>query len=229
MISRQWMWNERQQVGTDYESVDEVRRYEERMGRFRDLPAENSAILQMLNLPVTARIIEIGTGTGHFARAAAGEGLQVVAADISKVMLEYAASTAADMGLGGIVFVNSGFLELELETESFDGVYSSLALHHLPDVWKMVALEKIYSALKAGGQFILRDVVFDWSDSAPVQCFDNFVNGMPQETQAPAAGHVAKEYSTLEWIMRGLLERAGFKIITHKVDEHCLHTYHCRK
>lgn len=40
-----WQWNEMQQVGTDYANVAEVERYEQRMGEFRNLPAEDAAIL----------------------------------------------------------------------------------------------------------------------------------------------------------------------------------------
>ena len=66
-----WQWNEIQHVGTDFADAAEVERYERRMGAFRNLAAEDAAILAALALPPNSHILEIGTGTGHFARAAA--------------------------------------------------------------------------------------------------------------------------------------------------------------
>ena len=40
-----WQWNEIQHVGTDFADAAEVERYERRMGEFRDLAAEDAAIL----------------------------------------------------------------------------------------------------------------------------------------------------------------------------------------
>jgi SAM-dependent methyltransferase len=39
-------------------------------------------------------------------------------------------------------------------------VYSRNALHHLPDVWKAVALRRIADMLRPGGAFVLRDTVY---------------------------------------------------------------------
>jgi len=72
--------------------------------------------------------------------------------------------------------VQAGFLSYEHEGNAADIVYSRNALHHLPDFWKAVALERIAGILKPDGTPRLRDLVFDFdpegcqnSDSAPNQ------------------------------------------------------------
>ena len=207
-----WQWNEIQQVGTDYADVAEVERYERRMGEFRNLPAEDAAILDTLALPKGSRILEIGTGTGHFARAAARAGHRVTALDVSPAMLQYAEARAKADGLTGIEFCHAGFLTFTAAPATFDAAVSVAVLHHLPDLWKAMALSNIHRALKSGGQFFLCDVVFASKDRVPSAQFDAFIGAMPESTRQAAVGHIAKEYSTLDWIMEGLLARAGFQI-----------------
>ncbi len=207
-----WQWNELQQVGTDYADATEVERYEQRMGEFRNLAAEDAAILALLDLPESSRVLEIGTGTGHFARAAARAGHRVTALDVSPAMLEYAARRAQAEGLSGIDFEHAGFLTFATAPATFDAAVSVAVLHHLPDLWKSVALENIRRTLKPGGQFLLCDLVFS-SDGHPLGTqFDALIHALPEGTRAGAIGHIAKEFSTLDWVMEGLLTRAGFQI-----------------
>lgn len=207
-----WQWNEIKQVGTDYADVAEVERYERRMSEFRDLAAEDAAILDALALPTGSRILEIGTGTGHFARAAAGAGCRVTALDVSPAMLEYAAKRAAAEGLAGIEFRHAGFLTFAAAPATFDAAVSVAVLHHLPDVWKAVALSNVHRALKPGGRFLLCDVVFSSRGSDLRSQFDTFIGAMPPSLHDGTIVHIAKEYSTLDWIMEGLLTQAGFAI-----------------
>jgi putative AdoMet-dependent methyltransferase len=208
-----WHWNEIRQVGTDYSDVEEVERYDQRMGEFRDLAAENEAILAELSLPGDSYILEIGTGTGHFARAAARAGHRVRAIDVSKTMLRYAESRAKAEGLTGIEFSHAGFLTSSSAPATFDAAVSVAALHHLPDLWKAIALQNVHRALKPGGRLVLGDVVFSWDGSNHPACFDAFVDSCPEAMRREAARHIAEEYSTLRWIMEGLLVRAGFRIL----------------
>jgi len=208
-----WQWNELQQVGTDYADVAEVERYEKRMGEFRNLAAEDAAILELLALPGPSRILEIGTGSGHFARAAARAGHRVTALDVSPAMLQHAEARAKAEGLKRIEFYQAGFLTFSAEPASYDAVVSVAVLHHLPDVWKAVALQNIHRLIKPGGLFVLGDVVFSWSGEAQAACFEAFINAFPEGVREGAIGHASKEFSTLGWIMKGLLERAGFKIL----------------
>lgn len=209
-----WQWNEIQQVGTDYTDLSEVERYERRMGEFRNLAAEDAALLADLALPVGANVLEIGTGTGHFARAAAKAGLYATAIDISPAMLRYARSRAdADNLSERTAFEQAGFLTFAFEPERFDAAVSVAVLHHLPDLWKAVALRNVYRTLKPGGRFVLRDVVFAWEGDGHAAAFDAFVADCQATMHKESSRHIAQEFSTLDWIMAGLLQRAGFELL----------------
>ncbi len=225
-----WQWDEKQQIGTDYENVTEVEAYDRRMREVRDVSAENRRIIEKLKLPAGARVLEIGTGTGAFAREVAPLCAEVTAIDISPVMLEYATRRAGECGLANITFREGGFLSYDDEPESYDAVVTGLALHHLPDVWKAVALERIHAWLKPGGLLSLRDVVFDWSGETPGKYFDRIAGpGMPEASRTALLRHIRQEYSTLAWIMEGLLARAGFEILDQQRDGAFLRDYLCRK
>lgn len=228
-IQPAWHWNENQQIGTDFFDSREVERYERRMGEFRDLAGEDAAILAALALPAGSRVLEIGTGTGHFALAAARAGHRVTAFDISAAMLEHAQARAENEKLAGVEFLRGGFLGFEVSPGEFDAAVSAAVLHHLPDLWKAVALANVCRALKPGGLFCLRDVVFSSREPDPRWQFDQFVNSMPEGMRGPCAGHVAREYSTLDWIMEGLLARAGFEIQHIEDAQKPLIEYLCKR
>ena len=223
-----WQWNEIQQIGTDYSDVAEVERYERRMGEFRDLAAEDAAILKTLALPAGSHIVEIGTGSGHFARAAARAGYRVTAVDVSATMLQYAEARAKSEGLTGIEFHHGGFLTFSAEPGTFDAAVSVAVLHHLPDLWKAVALKNIHHMLKPGGHLLLGDLVFSSNDRDHPAQFDALIDAMPEGMRQSAIDHIAKEFSTLDWIMEGLLARAGFLIVRTIADHVGLIQYLCR-
>ena len=136
MITSDWQSNEMQQVGTDYNSVEEVAAYDRRMGEFRDVTRENAEMLGMLDLAPGAAVLEIGCGTGRFARAAAAAGLRATAVDVSATMLVYVRQCVQEEGLSEIAMQHAGFLTMEFPPESFDAAVSGAALHHLPDAMR---------------------------------------------------------------------------------------------
>jgi putative AdoMet-dependent methyltransferase len=224
-----WQWNEMQQVGTDYADSNEVAAYDRRMTQFRDVDAENRGILAALQLAPGATVLEIGCGTGRFARAAAAAGLVVTAVDVSAVMLEYLTQQVQAEGLPEIAVQHAGFLTMDLPAAAFDAAVSGAALHHLPDAWKLVALRNVARALKPGGQFILRDVVFVVpAGDPPERCFERFAAAFPN-MRLEAARHVAREFSSYDWIIEGLLTRAGFCIESATQLGDSFIAYHCRK
>jgi putative AdoMet-dependent methyltransferase len=224
-----WQWNEMQQIGTDYADIHEVEKYDERMGAFRDVNTENREMLDMLQLPAGATVLEIGCGTGRFVRAASAAGLQATAIDVSSIMLAYVQDKAQREGLNAITTQQAGFLTLDFPAGSFDAVVSGAALHHLPDAWKMVALHHIARVLKPHGQFILRDVVFSVHEAeTPEMIFERFADSF-KGMRLEAARHVAQEFSTYDWIMEGLLKRAGFRILIEQEVAQSFVVYHCQK
>jgi ubiquinone/menaquinone biosynthesis C-methylase UbiE len=227
-----WKYDEAVQTGTDYESIEEVEKYDERMSRLRDVKEEIDEIFKEIKLSPGQNLVEIGCGTGEFAIAASEICSTVTAVDVSEVMLKFAARKADERGCKNINFVKAGFLDYDHQGEA-DAVVSQIALHHLPDFWKLIALKRIYDMLKMGGRFFLRDLVF----SVPLEKYEQKINGLLKFTGENAgeenaenfARHINQEFSTYDWIMEEMLYRAGFYIESADYGESFIATYVCVK
>ncbi|KJS17441.1 MAG: hypothetical protein VR69_04870 [Peptococcaceae bacterium BRH_c4b] len=233
MLNQPWVYNEMRQIGTDYFSIDEVREYDRRMQKIRDVKKEIEHILNAINTGPGHTVLEFGTGTGEFAIAAAGKCKKIYALDISAVMLDYARQKAESRGQGNITYHQAGFLTYEHRDEPLDAVVTQLALHHLPDFWKFTALRNIYGMLKTGGKFYLRDVVFSSAVENYEEYFTSWIDGIKKMADEGFAAnverHIRDEYSTLDWVMEGMLTRAGFVIENIYQMENCINVYVCVK
>ena len=160
----------------------------------------------------SSTLVDLGAGTGILAAAAVPLFGRVVAVDPSPTML--AAAGARDAGLECVL---AGFLSYEHAGEPPAAVYSRNALHHLPDVWKALALQRVSHTLKPGGTFVLRDIVYTcdpdelegvlnaWFEAATTDPRDGW-------TRAELETHVRDEYSTFAWLLEPMLQRAHFEI-----------------
>lgn len=226
-----WQYNEFRQVGRDYGDSRQVESYDSRHSLFRDIDGECGAILDSLDLPGNAILIEFGTGTGTFSLHASRRCDKVYAVDVSRSMLDFAAQKAAKAGAANITFCHAGFLTYEHQDEAADALVTSLAFHHLPDFWKGMALARMNGMLKHGGRLFISDVVFEQTGAIGniSRWIDHFNSNFGAELAESIADHVREEYSTFDWIMDGLLERAGFRIISGKFDEGVMARYLCMK
>jgi putative AdoMet-dependent methyltransferase len=232
-----WQYDETQQVGTDYRSQEEIQRYDRRMQKLRNVEEEIREILALLDLRPESTVLEIGTGTGEFPIAAAARCARVIAADVSGPMLEYAESKArarlpcAEMEK--IQFVQAGFLTYQHQGPPLDAVVSQLALHHLPDFWKQVALMRVAGMLKEGGRLYLQDVVYSFQASDYQTFFDHYLSRMAklrgQESAEDITAHIRDEYSTLGWILEGMMKRAGLSVEKAEYKYGFIATYLCSK
>jgi putative AdoMet-dependent methyltransferase len=219
-----WLYDEGKQIGTDYEDVSEIRAYDERMAKIRDVGKELQEVLESLDLTPDATVLEIGTGTGEFPIAAVERCSRVIAADVSLPMLRYAREKAKERlreeGREGdverIEFVRGGFLTFEHRGEPLDAVVSQFVLHHLPDFWKQVALFRIAGMLKDGGRLYIRDVVYSFDAADYERFFDSYLSRMAEiggeGTPQDILVHIRDEHSTIGWVLEGMIERAGFAI-----------------
>ena len=236
-----WQYDEGKQIGTDYEDVSEIRIYDQRMAKIRDVRKELLEVIDLLDLTLDSTILEIGTGTGEFPIAAVERCKKVTAADVSLQMLEYARQKAKErleeMGREGdferIEFVRGGFLTYEHRGEPLDAVVSQFALHHLPDFWKQVALIRIAGMLKSGGRLYIRDVVYSFDAADYESFFDRYLSRMAEiggeGTPQDILTHIRDEHSTMGWIMEGMMERAGFEIERSEYRAGFIATYLCVK
>ena len=138
-----WYYNEFEQVGKDFSSIDEVRNYDEKRKHFRDAQQEVVYIAKAIGLNPQFEILEIGCGTAALAMGLAQKCKAVTAIDVSKTMLDYAKEQAQRNGVSNISFANAGFLTFESKAR-FDAVVTQVAFHHLPDFWKMVGIQNMY-------------------------------------------------------------------------------------
>ena len=178
--------------------------------------AAEVAVLQRLGLHRGSVVVDVGTGTGQFALAAAVHCARVVAVDVSPVMLAALRGKLNSAGAGNVEVVQAGFLDYQHSGAPADVVYSRYALHHVPDFWKGVALARLFSALKPGGLLRLWDVVYNFEPiEAEARLEAWCATGGPNSdngawSRADYEEHVRDEHSTYTWILEALAQRAGF-------------------
>ncbi len=227
-----WYYDEFKQIGTDYANIEEVSAYDLRMQKLRDTEKESNCIRELLRIKKSDSVLEIGTGTGELALNISEYCKQVVAIDVSKTMINFARMKAKAQNKTNIEFHNAGFLTYENCDEPFDIIITQLALHHLPDYWKMIALRRIYDTLKKDGKFYLSDVVFPSSIQNYDSYFAKIINDLEKsagdEITRETETHVREEFSTLDWIMEGLLKNVGF-CIEYVKYEGFMASYICKK
>ena|SRR5580698_1424690 len=96
------------------------------------------------------RILDLGCGFGWFCRWAREQGAErVLGFDVSENMLNRAIETTSD---DGIVYERHDLEGIELAEDSFDLVFSSLTLHYIENLARL--LTSVYRALGPGGWFV---------------------------------------------------------------------------
>lgn len=226
-----WQYDEFKQVGTDYGSKAEVEIYDSSHANFRDMEAESPSVLDKLGIEKSHTLIDLGSGTGTFAVHAARRCARVHAVDVSQAMIDCARAKASDAGVSNIEFHHAGFLTYEHNDPPVDAVVSTYSFHHLPDFWKGIALQRLNGMIKPGGQFYIHDVILEESDAlrnigALIETLEKAGGKLLRED---AERHFRDEYSTYDWVMDGLLSRAGFRIRSKEMDGGVLGTYLCVK
>lgn len=124
--------------------------------------ARRTAQLLRERLPLsgTERVLDIGGGTGQLSLFLADAVGAVTISDASAGMVETAIGNIRAAGLGDRFTA----LQLDLTAEPapgapFDGAWSQLALHHVPDVDRL--LRTVHNSLKSGGWFAVIDLDTD--------------------------------------------------------------------
>jgi ubiquinone/menaquinone biosynthesis C-methylase UbiE len=195
-------------------------------------PAADLDALAARGLGAGSAVVDLGTGTGQFALAAAGRFGRVTAVDVSPAMLDLLRERAAGAGLSNLDCVRAGFLSYQHSGLSADAVYTRHALHQLPDFWKALALDRIARMLRPGGVLRLRDLIYDFR---PAETEDVFREWFEHAATDPAEGytgadyadHIRTEYSTFRWLFEPMLAAAGFEIVATEFQGRLYGTYTC--
>jgi SAM-dependent methyltransferase len=214
MQTPDWWPDELAHAGDEHLDRSYVETYDRKSGTD---PSDDVALLRGLGLDESSVVVDLGAGTGTFALAAAPLCRRVVAVDVSPAMLAAIRAKAERAGIANIEAVQAGFLTYEHRGEPADFVYSRNALHHLPDFWKALALERVAALLRPGGVLRLHDLVYSFEprEAGPV-----IEDWLARAVERPEDGwtrqeletHVRDEYSTFSWLLEPMLERAGFAI-----------------
>lgn len=122
-----------------------------RVGMGSDLALLHDAAAEIGRLPAGSRVLDVPTGSGVALRGVRpGQGLDVVAADISATMLERASAAAARLGVADQVTPTIADVgELSFDDASFDLVVSFTGLHCFPDPRR--AIQEMVRVLAPGG------------------------------------------------------------------------------
>lgn len=206
---RAWLFDEFQDFG--WSDSDELESYD---ALANVNPALERERLKTLGISAEDAIIDFGCGTGALALEAAKICKRVVAVDVSAVMLDKMREKAEGMGLRNIEYVQQGHLTYEHRGGPVDFAFTQRTLHHLPDFWKVQALQRMAVVLKPGGKLFLRDILFSFEPSEADQAIDAWIGSRPSDTfpREFFEHDVREEYITYTWLLEVMLDRVGFDI-----------------
>ncbi|MDV2981596.1 UNVERIFIED_CONTAM: class I SAM-dependent methyltransferase [Actinomycetes bacterium ARC8] len=215
MSSPSWYPNEVALAGRENLDMEHVARYD---GKMDSSAKDELAILKKYGLNAQSTVIEFGAGTGQFTVEAARACARVVAVDVSPPMLAYLEKKLSDQDLTNVTLVNAGFLSYTQPASQADFVYSRYALHHLPDFWKAIALDRMRKLLSPGGICRLWDVVYDFNPGEATGrieawCSQGGASIDGEWSRDEFEEHIRDEHSTFRWLLEPMIQRAGFDIV----------------
>jgi SAM-dependent methyltransferase len=231
-MDRPWMLDELAHAGPEHLDPDFVAGYDHKQGR--PDPDEDLSLFAAHGLTRASTIVDMGAGTGQFALAAARQFGHVTAVDVSPVMLKLLGERASSAGLENLDCVQAGFLSYEHVGPAVAGVHTRNALHHLPDFWKAIALQRMASMMRPGAILRIRDLIYDCRPSEVDEVFDRWFASAVNDpglgyVRADLTEHVRTEYSTFRWLLEPMLAAAGFEIATAEFAKSVYGAYTCIK
>ncbi len=96
------------------------------------------------------KVLDIGTGAGFDAKYLSDHNCEVISIDLSEEFLKIAKEIAPK-----VQFIKMDARGLNFEDNSFDGIWASASLLHLPKNEILSVLKKIYSILNDDGIFFI--------------------------------------------------------------------------
>lgn len=227
-----WMLDELAHAGPEHLDDDFIAGYDKKQG-YPD-PAEDLAAFGEHGLGTGSRVVDLATGTGQFAIAAARRFGHVTAVDISPAMLAALRAKSDAQGLDNLDFVNAGFLSYTHAGPLADGVYTRNALHQIPDFFKALALARIADMLRPGGVLRLRDLIYDFQPGQAGEIFGGWFAGAAADpargyTAGDYAEHIRTEFSTFSWLLEPMLAATGFDIVDVSYERRLYGAYTCVK
>ena len=115
-------------------------------------------LIELANVEPHDRVLDIGCGTGTLAvlLAVMFPATQISAVDPDPRAVDIARRKARKHGVK-LAFYKARAESIPFADASFDKVFSTLMLHHIPDEQKLAVLREIHRTLRPGGRLILAD------------------------------------------------------------------------
>jgi FkbM family methyltransferase len=214
-----WMLDETAHAGPDHLDPEEVARYDRKQGDEPDRAAQvDIEVLRTNGIDAAATVVDLGAGSGRFALAVAPHVRRVIAVDVSPAMVAHLERRVQASGITNVEVVQAGLLSYEHEGPPVDAVHTRNVFHQVPELFKVVALNRIAGMLRPGGVLRLRDLILDcapdevgglvarWLDAAPADPAVGY-------TADDLAEHLRDEFSTFSWLLRPMLEATGFEVV----------------
>lgn len=180
---------------------------------------EQPAIKSLLHSLEGKIILELGSGTGVFAKYCVELGAtKVVAVDISRNMINKAKEENSH---DKIDYICMPIEDLEIQHQKFDLIISSLAIHYVEDYPKLI--EKVYDLLNREGEFIFstehpistaRKEVRNWIEDSEGSKLHWAVDHYQEEGKREFSwyvNHVIIYHRTISTLINTLLEK-GLKL-----------------
>jgi ubiquinone/menaquinone biosynthesis C-methylase UbiE len=162
--------------GDSGELTDSQRQFSRVAQAYRESPTHSDPVslarfIALAELRPNHRVLDVATGAGHTALAAAPHVLEVIGLDITPAMLAQAKRLAAAREIRNVSFVQGNAEALPFPAASFDRVLVRSAPHHFAQL--IPALAEAYRVLRPGGVFAVSDcspppVVRDWLEVVEV-------------------------------------------------------------
>jgi ubiquinone/menaquinone biosynthesis C-methylase UbiE len=120
-------------------------------------------LLLLASLGAEDHLLDIGSGTGLLALAAAPQVAHATAVDVSEAMCERLRNKLRESDIDNVDVIVAPAHELPLEDSSVDVVVSSYCFHNMPDADKLRALHETARVLRPGGRVVIGDMMFRMS------------------------------------------------------------------
>lgn len=128
-------------------------------------------------------ILDLGCGPGFCTQELAyitGKSGHVIGVDLSQTYIDFL-DRVSDLHNLKIETICADFMDMELEPNSLDGVYTRWALAWVPDV--EAVLSKVITAMKPGATFAVQEY-YDWSLLQTEPYRENLFNGTRQALES---------------------------------------------
>lgn len=135
------------------------KRYLERINLYKkfgyDINKERRSILEKA-LPLSGKVLEVGTGKGYFTLELAKEGYSFTSVDISEEEQKLARLNVEYLGLDKKVdFRTENAEHLSFDDESFDVIFLINTVHHLANSFKVI--DELARIVTPEGKIVLSD------------------------------------------------------------------------